>query len=490
MATRRYSDGYRSLRDVDAPRALAYEVLRQVSADGAFANIALPKALRRIRREKRFDARDAAFASELVHGTLRAQGRLDWLIERHLTRPLAQTDPAVVDLLRLGAHQIVDMRVPDHAAVSTTVDLARRHLTDGPARMVNAVLRALTRLEPGAVDEMIDGIEDRVGRLAVRTSHPQWMVRAFEEALVAHGYGADELDDLLDADNVAPVVTLVARPGLIDPEDLADEALEVLGTRVARGFVSDLAVLIESGDPALLPSVREGLAGAQDEGSQLAALVAASAPVDGQDRQWLDLCAGPGGKAALLAALGAGRGARLVANEVHPHRARLIERTVRGLDNVEVVSGDGRSFGGPRSAWPLGSFDRVIVDAPCSGMGSMRRRPESRWRRTESDLDDLTALQEALLDRAVDLVRPGGVLVYVTCSPHARETRAQVERLLASGTVELLDAPAIAGALTPEPLELPAGAGRVAGGGGGRTLQLWDHRHGTDLMFIAVMRRI
>ena len=335
----------------------------------------------------------------------------------------------------------------------------------------------------------MDAIEDEDEALAVRYSHPAWMVRAFRDALEAHGYPTSELVDVLDADNEVPTVTLVARPSLMSVDELADEAEDILGTRVALGTTSPLAVLIESGDPARLPSIRDGRGGAQDEGSQLAALIGASAPLEsGDDVRWLDLCAGPGGKAALLAGLAAQAGARVTANEVHPHRARLVERTTRLFDSIDVVSGDGRTFGGEGSAWPLASFDRVVVDAPCSGMGSMRRRPESRWNRTPSDIETLVQLQRELLDRAVALTRQGGVLTYITCSPHAAETRDQVARLLEDGEVELLDTVALAGQHTPVALNVPAGAGRI-GGHSGRTLQLWDHRFGTDLMFVACLRK-
>lgn len=492
MATHRYSDGYRSLQGADPARLVAFDVLSRVEGEDAYANLLLPRALREVRSDiPSFDSRDAAFTSELVYGTLRGRGRLDWILSRHLSRPLEEVDPAVVVLLRMGAHQLLDMRVPDHAAVASTVDLARAVVTDGPVRMVNAVLRALTREGAAAVEESIDALPDEDERLAIAHSHPRWMVAAFREALRGHGFPESELEDFLISDNAAPLVALAARPGLITPADLADEAQDVLRTRVAPGDVSEFAVVLESGDPASLPSVRSGLAGVQDEASQLAAQLTAEAEVEGEDSRWLDLCAGPGGKTAMLGALGAGRGITLVANEVHPHRARLVERAVRALDDVEVVSGDGRTFGGARSSWPLSSFDRILVDAPCTGMGSLRRRPESRWRREPGDLDDLTALQSALLDRALDLVRPGGVVAYVTCSPHLRETRDQVRRVLERGNVELLDTVALARRLTPEPLDLPETAGRMqgAGTGAGRTLQMWGHRSGTDAMFTALLRR-
>jgi 16S rRNA (cytosine967-C5)-methyltransferase len=197
--------------------------------------------------------------------------------------------------------------------------------------------------------------------------------------------------------------------------------------------------------------VREGRAGVQDEGSQVVALQLAEAGLEGSDERWLDLCAGPGGKAALLGALAAQRGASLIANELQPHRAELVSSVVATLPNVTVTNEDGRS--GP---WPAASFDRVLVDAPCTGLGALRRRPESRWRRSPADLDDLVPLQRALLMRALELVRPGGVVAYATCSPHLAETRDVV----ASVGVE------------------PASVS-----------QLWPHLDGTDAMFCARLRK-
>lgn len=489
MATQRYAQGYRSLGRADLPRRLALEVLVEVLREGAYANIAVTKTLRTARSTHTIDARDAAFISELVHGTLRALGRIDWVLGRHVNRPLHELDPMVVDLLRLGAHQVLHMRVPDHAAVSATVDLAREVLTDGPAKFVNAVMRSLTREDSREREEALEAIEDQNERLSVKHSHPEWMVTAFAQALDCHSGAVNELEDLLAANNEAPIVTLVARPTLVDPSILADEVHEVLGSRVASGMLSPYALLIESGDPARLPSIRECLAGAQDEGSQVAALLAATAPLSGdRDQNWLDLCAGPGGKTALMAALGVSRGAQVLANEVHPHRARLVEKSVRALRNVNVVCADGRSFGGLGTSWPLAHFDRVLVDVPCSGMGSLRRRPESRWRRQPSDLDELLPLQRALLERAIGLTRKGGVITYVTCSPHVAETREQIEHALSHAPVELLDTAAIARTCVVS--DAPPLEGTEGPGGDGSTLQLWEHRHGSDLMFMACLRKV
>ena len=465
-------------RTADTARATVFDVLRSVAESDAYANLVLPKAI----RSHRLDHRDAGFATELTYGTLRHQGTYDAILRHCVDRPLEKVGTTTLIVLRMGVHQLLNMRVPAHAALNQSVSLAREKIGAGPASFINAVLRRVSERTPEEWYELIvEEAKDDTERMALLASHPGWIVRSMRQALVAHGRPASEIEQLLEADNLAPVVNLVALPGL----GSLDEARE---QGAVDGELVEGSALYASGDLARLESVREGTVRAQDAGSQLVARALAAAPLDGTDTAWLDLCAGPGGKAALLAGLAAGVGARLTANEVHPHRARLVERTTRQFDSIEVVSGDGRTFGGGRSAWPLASFDRVIVDAPCSGMGSMRRRPESRWNRTPADVEELTVLQRELLDRALALTRPGGVLTYITCSPHAAETRDQVARLLESGEVELLDTVALANDCAPEALDVPASAGIIKGYDG-RTLQLWDHRFGTDLMFVACLRR-
>ena len=222
-----------------------------------------------------------------------------------------------------------------------------------------------------------------------------------------------------------------------------------------------------------MPAVREGRAGVQDAGSQLVALALGRAAVDGRDDRWLDLCAGPGGKAALLAALATQRGARLLANERLPHRARLVAQAMRATTG-DVVVGDGT-----RPPWSEAAFDRVLVDAPCTGLGALRRRPESRWRRRPGDIGDLVPLQRALLGSALDSVRPGGVVLYATCSPAVAETAGVVRAVLEHRTDAVLEDATV---LVPEALD--AGSRHLAG-----AVQLWPHRHGTDAMFMALLRR-
>lgn len=450
---------------VDDARLVAYDVLAAVREQDAYTNLLLASML----RERGISGRDAAFATELVSGTIRRQGTYDAVIASCVDRPLVKVDAAVLDALRLGAHQILAMRVPTHAAVSTTVDLVRTRVGHGPAGFVNAVLRKVAAHDlDGWVRRVApDPTTDATGYAAVAHSHPRWVVEALTESLG----DPDEAEQLLAADNASPKVTLVARPGLATVEELVAAG----GT---ASTISPYAVELTAGDPGSVHAVAEGRAGVQDEGSQLVAIALARADVDGRDEVWLDMCAGPGGKSALLAALAAERGARVLASERQVHRARLVKRATAaaaaGLTGV--IAADGTA-----PAWAPGSFDRVLVDAPCSGLGALRRRPESRWRRSPEDLHDLVPLQERLLGSALDAVRPGGVVAYVTCSPVLAETSEVVSRVLASRPDVALEdaAPLFAG--VPE---LHAERVRLPG-----TVQLWPHRQGTDAMFFALLRR-
>ena len=449
----------------DPARQAAYEAVAAVHRDDAYANLVLNEIL----REMGLRGRDAAFATELTYGTLRAHGTLDVIIAAAAGRDVARIDPPARDALRLGVYQLLYTRVPAHAAVNQTVDLVRS-VAPGAHGFANAVMREiaeggdldawLTKLAPSAED-------DPVGNLSVLHNHPQWIIRSFAEAL---GGDLDDTARLLIEDNLPATVHLCARPGRADAQELADE---VGG---APGAFSPYAVYLNGGAPGELAAIVEGRAHVQDEGSQLVAAALLAAPMEGRDTRWLDLCAGPGGKAGLLGAIAAGRGAEVTAVEVAEHRARLVERATEGMP-VTVLPMDGRSVGRDPDL-PEDAFDRVLVDAPCTGLGSLRRRPESRWRRTPADLPPLTKLQRELLVAALRAVRPGGVVAYVTCSPHMVETQVTVtEGARRSGVeVDFVDA---------RPL-LPPGMPHL---GPGPTVQLWPHRHGTDAMFLAVLRR-
>jgi len=460
-------------------RLAAYTVMRAVD-DGAYANLELPKVL----RERHIDGRDAAFATELVYGATRMRGFYDRVVEVAAKRPAAEIDGAVLDTLRLGVHQLLGMRVATHAAVDETVALARQVNGVGASGFVNAVLRRVSERDREAwLDEVAPPGLEPLAATAVRTSHPEWVVRALRQALLGHGSAtADDvdvqLDALLAADNAPPRVTLVARPGLADVSEL-------LGDGASLAPLARTAVVLDHGDPGSIPAVREGRAAVQDEGSQLVALALAAAPVEGDSgrERWLDLCAGPGGKAGLLAGLALERDADLVANEVNPNRTDLVRRTLAAViargrpGQVTVRTGDGREVG---AAEP-DAYDRVLVDAPCTGLGALRRRPEARWRRQPSDVAELAPLQRALLASALDAVAPGGVVAYATCSPHVAETRFVVSDVLKRRhDVEVVDA---------RPLFTDAVGRLLDGLGDGPYVQLWPHVHGTDAMFFALLRK-
>ncbi len=463
----------------DAARTAAADTLEAVASSDAYANLVLPRLL----RERGITGRDAAFATELVYGTLRLRGRYDAILARCTRdRPLDQVDPPLLDLLRMGAHQLLGMRVPPHAAVSQTVSLVRTRIGRGAAGFANAVLRAAGRQDLDAWLEQLGSETDGDdARLAALESHPQWVVRAMRSSLRAAGRPAEELPELLRADNDPPAVTLVARPGMVERETLIDQVHDTLAQEATAGRWAPTAVRLPGGDPSSVPAVREARAGVQDEGSQLVALALAAVDLGpGEtERRWLDLCAGPGGKSALLGAIAVERGLHLVANEVAPHRARLVQQSTAALPraSVEVRTGDGRELGEEEPA----GYDRVLVDAPCTGLGALRRRPEARWRRQPSDLPGLTTLQRDLLRSALEAVRPGGVVAYVTCSPHLAETAAVVDDVLRGrDDVTRLDA--------REAVREAAG-GDVPGLGEGPDVQLWPHVHGTDAMFLALLRR-
>lgn len=439
MSTRR--------RRADPARSTAFRILRAVSSTGAYANLELA------RQRSALATQDAAFVTELVAGTCRAMGTYDQIIVAASGRQLSSLQPAAVDLLRLGTHQVLGMRVPVHAAISATVDVAALEVGERLVGLINAVLRKVAARDWDGWVEFLGADEDELGRLALAYHHPRWVTEAFADLLPAA-----ELEELLAVDNVPATATLAVRPGLAEVDDL--------GITAAR--YSPYGAYT-AGDPSAVPGVTQGRVGVQDEGSQLVtiALARAEAPAG----PWLDLCAGPGGKTALLTGLADQAGASLLAAERHPHRAELVAANVRAYPLAKrplVIAADGTN-----PPWAPESFSKVLADVPCTGLGALRRRPESRWRRQPADLPELVALQRALLSSAITSTRPGGVIAYVTCSPHRAETTEVVEG--ATAEVEVLHA----ADYLPE----------VSDAALGDYVQLWPQRHNTDAMFLALLRR-
>ena len=444
-------------------RRIALDVIMAVRDSDAYANLLLPV---RLGRAKLSEA-DAGLATELTYGTLRMQGYYDRVIAMAANRSTDKIDPAVLDVLRLACHQLLSMRVAQHAAVDESVELAKTVGSNSAVGFVNGVLRTITRTDADTWRERVMA-EAGSGEeaLAFEYSHPLWVTRAFRQVLVAEGREA-ELESALAADNVAPRVSIAALPheSTVDELDAYPAAFSPVG------------VILDHGDPLNLAAIREGRARVQDEGSQLAALSLSRARPIRAGEQWLDLCAGPGGKAALLAAEARAGGAILTANELVPARAELVRKALAVFSSPpEVWELDGTEVG---ALYPA-SFDRILLDAPCTGLGALRRRPEARWRKQPSDVAGLGNLQAKLLASAIAALKPGGLLAYVTCSPHAAETKAIVTSVLRRAVdFERMDTPAVLQSIVKEPLDLPDAT----------HVQLWPHRHGTDGMFIQLLSK-
>ncbi|MET0813207.1 MAG: transcription antitermination factor NusB [Microbacterium sp.] len=453
---------------MQSARRVAYDTLRAVHESDAYANLHLPTAIARAG----LNTADAGLATELAYGTLRRQGTYDAVIAIAADRPVHDIDPAVLDALRLGVHQLLSTRVASHAAVNESVELAREGGSRGAAGFTNAVLRRVSRDTPGEwMQRVADSARSDDERLGLVHAHPVWVVRALRRALAAEGR-AHELEELLAADNEAPRVTMAALPGLAEIPDGA-----------TRTPYSPFGFRLGGGDPDAAIRGAQGRLRVQDEGSQLAALALVHAMPVAAGERWLDLCAGPGGKTALLAAEALERGATLDANEITPARAGLVRKALAGVPlEVEVAERDGRAF----AAEHPGTYDRILVDAPCTGLGALRRRPEARWRKTPADVPELSELQRELLSSAIGALAPGGVVAYVTCSPHLAETAgvvAEVRREWGEAIEEISARDAVTAASRTDPGILPQvdGSGRA---------QLWPHRHGTDAMSITLLRRV
>ena len=463
-----------------SPRAVAWRVLDAVQNRGAYANLFLPQVL----SGTTLEPRDRAFVTDIVYTTLRWRGLIDSVIEHAAKRAVSAIDSHSLTALRLGIAQALLLEVPAHAAVSTTVDLVAEIGAPNARGFVNAVMRSATAENLETWQTVCSANRDEIDALATAWSHPRWIVIALRDALRADGRDVDDLPDLLAADNAGTRPTLCIRPGLTSRDELID------ATQGHAGQWSDLAITGVRGDIGAIPAIAVGHAGAQDEGSQVVALIASGLPIDGPDTQWLDMCAGPGGKAAILAGLAAQRGAHLTAIDAHEHRIRLVQSAVKNYPGVRTSVGDSTQLAA--FDWYADeSFDRVLVDAPCSGIGSLRRRPDLRWHRSASDVADLAPLQEQLLSAALRAVRAGGLVIYATCSPHISETTVVVDRVRAN---------AARAGVNSDVIDLSSHLGVVSGINnstklmslmqGQKYLRLWPHLHSTDGMFVAALRRI
>jgi len=445
---------------MSSSRFVAYDSLLAVENSDAYLNLVLPKAIDRAR----LATADAAFATELAYGSSRNQGFYDYIIEKTSGRSVSDIDRDVLCALRLGVHQLLILETPAHAAIFETVELVKKKIRQSASGFANAVLRKVSAKSFEQWLKVLDTenfAEDEA--LSIRFSHPIWVTRAIRLALRSDS-AESELATALNANNINPKVSLVLLPGR-DHREISQ----------ARGPASPIGITLTEGDPSKFPGVMKGSARVQDQGSQLVTLALAQILPVRPREQWLDLCAGPGGKAALLGALAAELDCTFTTNEIAPHRAKLVATALRhsGIPATQL-SGDGREL--PKAL----KFDRIMLDAPCTGLGALRRRPESRWRKGEGNLKELARLQRELLEASWQHLKPGGVLAYVTCSPHPSETTAQVEWFLRiNKTALLLDATKVLKTINPV-LELNENR---------KTAQLWPHRNQTDAMFLALIQK-
>ena len=434
----------------DAARLLAFDLLTEVNRNDGYSNLLLPQAL----NASKLDDRDRSLVTELLYGTLRMQGKHDWVLAQISDRPWSEVDPGIVDICRLGVHQIHEMRIPDHAAVAATVEVARKRISESKASFVNALLRSVTRKSIEDWFAPLITLSDPVERLAITYSHPEWIVSAYYDLLKDW----NEVEAALKINNEAATPTLVSWPGFSRQQDLIDIGGEP--TEFSPYGVH------WKGNPGALDLIKARKIGVQDEGSQLVAEVFSKVATG---NSWLDLCAGPGGKAALLSSIARERGITFAANEISQARAELVKQVVHG-DRVMVS--DGRAIGLSDE-----KFDAILIDAPCTGLGALRRRPEVRWRRTLQDLRALTQLQRELVDSAIQVLNPGGVLGYATCSPHLAETSIQIAdiRKKHSDLQQIM-----VDDFLPSSLHDATRDGAMS---------LWTHKHGTDAMYLALFRK-
>lgn len=432
-------------------RRVALKALISIEKEHSYANLALPHFL----KESDLLVADKSLVTEIVYGSIRMRGTYDRIIDNVSNRPVQDLDLEVREVLRMGAHQLLNMRVAAHAAVDTAVTLTKQEINQSSSGFVNAILRKISKFD---FDQWITnlGFTDKLDQLAIQYSHPRWILESYLKRLG----DITRVEEECIANNRNPKVCVIGWPGRATQAQL----LEGNESFAPAPWV-DSGVEI-TGDPAEIAAIRGLQASVQDQGSFLVSKAFVDVPIE-EDGFWLDMCAGPGGKSALLDRWAGQRNINFIANEVAPHRAKLVQRSTN-----KIVISDGLNL-----AFKESSFSRILIDAPCSGLGALRRRPDARWRKKESEIQGLVEIQKGLLASATKLIEEGGVLGYVTCSPHPAETIENVKWFLESYS-EFIQIPVVE--FFPTGMNLPESA----------NVQLWPGLHGTDGMFLAVFQRV
>ena len=432
-------------------RRVALKALISIEKERSYANLALPSFL----KDSNLSVADKALVTEIVYGSIRLRGTYDKIIDSVSNRPVDTLDLEVREILRMGAHQLLNMRVASHAAVDTAVTLTKQEINQSSSGFVNAILRKVSKFD---FEQWITnlGFTDKLDQLSIQYSHPRWILESYLTRLG----DMNRVEQECIANNKNPKVCVIGWPNQASQVELLESNEDF-----SPAPWVDSGVEI-TGDPGDMPAIKGLRASVQDQGSFLVSKAFVDIPLENDDF-WLDLCAGPGGKSALLDRWAQERNIGFVANEISPHRAKLMQRSTDS-----IILSDGLT-----PAFKEESFTRILVDAPCSGLGALRRRPDARWRKNQNEILDLVKIQIGLLEKASKLIKIGGILGYVTCSPHSSETIANADKFLA----EHPNFTAIPAA-QHFPIEMNLQESN--------SVQLWPGLHGTDGMFLAVFQRV
>jgi 16S rRNA (cytosine967-C5)-methyltransferase len=430
---------------------VALKALISIEKERSYANLALPSFL----KDSNLSVADKALVTEIVYGSIRLRGTYDKIIDSVSNRPVDTLDLEVREILRMGAHQLLNMRVASHAAVDTAVTLTKQEINQSSSGFVNAILRKVSKFD---FEQWITnlGFTDKLDQLSIQYSHPRWILESYLTRLG----DMNRVEQECIANNKNPKVCVIGWPNQASQVELLESNEDF-----SPAPWVDSGVEI-TGDPGDMPAIKGLRASVQDQGSFLVSKAFVDIPLENDDF-WLDLCAGPGGKSALLDRWAQERNIGFVANEISPHRAKLMQRSTDS-----IILSDGLT-----PAFKEESFTRILVDAPCSGLGALRRRPDARWRKNQNEILDLVKIQIGLLEKASKLIKIGGILGYVTCSPHSSETIANADKFLA----EHPNFTAIPAA-QHFPIEMNLQESN--------SVQLWPGLHGTDGMFLAVFQRV